>query len=176
MNISNEFRQDKNLVIFSHGKESGPWGLKIQSMAQVAKQHDCNVISIDYTDLMDAEQRVQRLEEYDLPEHNKLILVGSSMGGYVSTVAAQKLKSDGLFLMAPAFYLPGYDYKNINSTPRKTAIITGWNDDIVPVENVIRFGKEHKCDLRIVDSDHGLHSALPQICKYFGEFLNLFEY
>lgn len=171
MTISNEFSATKNLVVFSHGKESGPWGLKIKEMAQTAKEHDCNVISIDYTDLMYAEQRVQRLENYDLPEHNNLILVGSSMGGYVSTAASDYLKPDGLFLMAPAFYLPGYDYKNIGNTPENTAIITGWNDDVVPVENVIRFAKEHKSDLRIVDSDHGLHSALPQICKYFAEFL-----
>jgi hypothetical protein len=32
----------------------------------------------------------------------RLVLVGSSMGGYVSTIASQSLKPAGLFLMAPA--------------------------------------------------------------------------
>ena len=44
--------------------------------------------------------------QLELVPHERLILVGSSMGGYVSTVASVSLKPAGLFLMAPAFYMP----------------------------------------------------------------------
>ncbi|MFT6901716.1 MAG: hypothetical protein ACJAXS_001915 [Colwellia sp.] len=36
-------------VIFSHGKESGPWGSKITKLANVAKELGFGVDSIDYT-------------------------------------------------------------------------------------------------------------------------------
>ena len=35
-------------IIFSHGKESGPWGTKIKRLANVAKRLNCSVESIDY--------------------------------------------------------------------------------------------------------------------------------
>jgi len=38
-------------VIFSHGKESGPWGSKITTMSKVAEQLGFRVESIDYQDL-----------------------------------------------------------------------------------------------------------------------------
>ena len=48
-------------VYFSHGKESGPWGSKIQRLASIASEHGCEVDSVDYTDLKDPDQRVERL-------------------------------------------------------------------------------------------------------------------
>ena len=40
-------------VYFSHGQESGPWGSKIKRLAAIAKEHDCEVDSVDYTDTKD---------------------------------------------------------------------------------------------------------------------------
>ena len=48
-------------VIFSHGKESGPWGSKIKRLADVAKAHGLGVESIDYSDTFDPDLRVERL-------------------------------------------------------------------------------------------------------------------
>ena len=48
-------------VYFSHGKESGPWGSKIQRLASIASEHGCEVDSVDYTDLKDPDLRVERL-------------------------------------------------------------------------------------------------------------------
>ena len=36
------------LVIFSHGKETGPWGTKIKHLASVAQVAGWQVLSIDY--------------------------------------------------------------------------------------------------------------------------------
>ena len=96
-------------VCFCHGRESGPWGTKIRRLARVAEQFGCRVVSLDDRDTQDPDERVSRLltTVADLP--GPLILVGSSMGGYVAAVASAQLQPVGLFLMAPAVGLPGYE-------------------------------------------------------------------
>ena len=41
-----------------------------------------------------------------------LVLVGSSLGGHVVTAASRLLQARGLFLLAPAFYVPGFEQQN----------------------------------------------------------------
>ena len=48
-------------VIFSHGKESGPWGLKITRLARVAEGLGFAVLSIDYRGVDDPAERVRML-------------------------------------------------------------------------------------------------------------------
>lgn len=68
-------------VIFSHGKESSPWSFKIKRLAAIAKERGCSVDNMDYTDLMDPEQRVERSLDALKQEAEPFVLVGSSMGG-----------------------------------------------------------------------------------------------
>ena len=100
-------------IYFSHGKESGPWGTKIRYMAKLANDRSFAVESIDYGDLDDPDLRVERLLEVlrREPELEQLVLVGSSMGAYVSTVASLSVAVRGLFLLAPALYMPGYQHQ-----------------------------------------------------------------
>jgi alpha-beta hydrolase superfamily lysophospholipase len=53
----------------------------------------------------------------NLSDYDEIVLMGSSMGAYVATVAAETIKPSGLFLLAPAFYLPGY-LRELNSIRR----------------------------------------------------------
>lgn len=160
------------LVVFSHGKESGPWGTKIRYLADIAQAVGARIESIDYSDLMDPDQRVQRLLAYELPPHSQLILVGSSMGGYVSTVASATLKPAGLFLLAPAFYLPGYAVISPRPNANRTSLVFGWRDEIIPVENAIRFAREHRANLYLIDGDHRLNDQLTDIGPIFRQFLS----
>lgn len=93
-----------NVVYFSHGMESGPFGSKIMALAKVAEKLGFEVESPDYRSTMDADERVKMLLDLNPKANKNLVLVGSSMGGYVATVASKELKPQGLFLMAPAFY------------------------------------------------------------------------
>jgi hypothetical protein len=52
-------------IFFAHGKESGPWGTKFQALAEVAKGKGYRVENPDYSDLMDPDKRVERLERRD---------------------------------------------------------------------------------------------------------------
>jgi len=96
-------------VVFSHGKESGPWGSKITTLSNVASDMGFGVESIDYQDLDCPEARLARLKEFIAEKCNDVVLVGSSMGGYVSLAAASQISARGVFLMAPALYLPNYE-------------------------------------------------------------------
>lgn len=160
------------LVVFAHGKESGPWGSKIRYLAALAEQRGCQVLSPDYSDLMDPDARVARLLVLDLPAHSSLILAGSSMGGYVSALASVPLRPAGLFLMAPAFYMGiGAEQAPVSGAAH-TCVVFGWNDEIIPVEHGIRFAREQRAALHVFDSDHRLESVLPEIGVLFARFLD----
>ena len=103
--------------------------------------------------------------------HDCLVLVGSSMGGYVSTVASETLKPDALFLLAPAFYLPGYASQDPVPYATSTFVVHGWGDDVVPSGNSIDFARRQRCALHLLDGDHRLNAALPAIEPLFGLFL-----
>ena len=159
-------------IVFSHGKESGPWGRKIACLADIAKAHGHQIESIDYRHTLDPESRIEHLlTKLTAIDDNQIVLVGSSMGGYVSTVVAQNLAPQGLFLMAPAFYLPGYVEQNPLAPLCPVTIVHGWRDDIVPVDNAIRFARGNRCALHIIDSDHGLGDSLDCVASIFSDFI-----
>jgi pimeloyl-ACP methyl ester carboxylesterase len=99
------------------------------------------------------------------------VLVGSSMGGHVSAAAASRLGARGLFLLAPAFYMPGFEAHTPQSVAVPTTIVHGWHDDIVPVENSIRWAREHQAALHILDSNHRLEDQIEAICSLLRAFL-----
>ncbi len=151
-------------IIFNHGKESGPWGSKITKMAEHAKTlGNFTVHSIDYQDLTTPEQRVERLVNYAQDLKGEIIFIGSSMGGYVSTVASTQISIKGLLLLAPAFYLKGYEVKEPSTPCKNTIIIHGWNDDIVPYQNSVKFSQQHKAKLVLVDDGHRLSSSRQEL-------------
>lgn len=153
-------------IVFSHGKESGPWGSKITKMAEYAKTlGDFKIHSLDYQDLNSPDERVKRLINYLKELNGKITLVGSSMGGYVSTVASNHRTLSGLLLLAPAFYLPNYAITQPTTPCKNTTIVHGWNDDIVPYQNSVKFAEQHKAKLVLVDDGHRL--------GYCGDVLNL---
>ncbi|WP_429886524.1 alpha/beta fold hydrolase [Geoalkalibacter halelectricus] len=160
-------------VVFAHGKESGPWGSKILALAEIARACGYGVLSPDYSDLPDAESRVARLLDLVPENPGELILVGSSMGGYVSLAASRILKPQGLFLLAPAVGLPGYGDPDPVPIAERSLIVHAWQDEIVPAANVIDFSNRHRIELHLLNSDHRLISVLPTICLLFRNFLRL---
>ena len=93
------------------------------------------------------------------------------MGGHVATAAAEAVAAIGLFVLAPAYYMPGDE----NLTPRAPdipiAIVHGWHDDIVPVEHSIRFARQSAATLHVVDGDHRLTANIDEINEYLDYFI-----
>ena len=158
-------------VVFSHGKESGPWGTKIAALADIARAEGYEVESVDYRGIDDPHARVTRLLAYCRDFQGRLVLVGSSMGGHVSTAGSRLLRTAGLFLMAPAFYVPGFEEMTPEPAECPVTIVHGWRDDVVPVENSIRFARQHGASLHLLDTDHRMQDKIREIGYYFEYFL-----
>jgi len=158
-------------VYFSHGKESGPWGTKIKRLAVIAEERSCTVESVDYTDTMDPDLRVERLLEVLAREEADFVLVGSSMGGYVSLVASESVNAQGVFLMAPALYIPDWGKQEYHSRSSHIEIVHGWSDDVIPVEHSIRYASEADCTLHLISGDHALNDVLEVVEDLFERFL-----
>ena len=162
-------------VVFSHGKESGPWGSKITAMAAVVRALGVAVESVDYRGLDDPGARVRKLIGLGKEFKGPLVLVGSSMGGHVSAAAASPLGARGLFLLAPAFYMAGFEKYTPQDVTCPTAITHGWHDAIVPVENSIRWAREHRAALHLLDSDHRLEDQIDAICLSLRAFVTALD-
>ena len=160
-------------VCFSHGKESGPWGSKISAMADLARDRGLEVESIDYRGMDDPLARVAKLVAHCQPLQKPLVLVGSSMGGHVAAAASAQLAAvRGLFLIAPAFYMPGYEALTPVPRAARITIVHGWRDDVVPVDNSIRFAREQHAGLHLIDGDHRLTDHIFEINRFFDWFLD----
>lgn len=161
-------------VYFSHGKESGPWGSKIKRLAAVAKNKGLDIDSIDYTSMLNPDDRVEHLVRILEQAEGEFILVGSSMGGYVSLVASEQVNTKGVFLLAPALFMPGYQ-KQRYSNSGNVEIVHGWSDDVIPPLNSINFAKNTHCPLHLIPGDHRLNSSMDIIEYLFTRFLMSME-
>lgn len=153
-------------VIFSHGQESGPWGTKIRAMAKMVRDMGCDADSIDYQGIADPTARVEKLVAEVTGIDDTLVLVGSSMGGHVATAAASAVGAAGLFVLAPAFYVPGYEALTPEPPAMPMSIVHGWHDDVVAVENSINYARKCSCTLHILDGDHRLTANIDEINYY----------
>lgn len=159
------------LICFAHGKESGPGGLKIARLTAVAERLGHKTLAPDFTDSVDPLVRLEKLLALFADRPPPGVLVGSSMGGAVVTAASPVLRPRGLFLMAPAVGMPGYEHVELRPASAMTVIVHGWKDDIVPVENVIRFAREGRAELHLLDDGHTLSGKIDAIESLFERFL-----
>jgi len=163
-------------IWFAHGMESGPWGRKITALAKVAKEYGLQVESPDYSFTMDPDARVRHLlglfaaRNPGRPD-GKLLLAGSSMGGFVAAAASARLQPRGLFLMAPAVDIPGYD---ADTTPvaGRVDVLHGWDDDVIPAGIVTEWSRRHAANLHLLASGHTLNERLDDVIRLFRLFLD----
>ena len=134
------------------------------------------MLAPDYRLCKDAEERISLLRNAisEIKDSN-ICLVGSSMGGYISTVVSEEFRLTGLFLMNPAFYLEGYKKQSFRPLTSNIELVVGWHDEVVPVENAIKFGKERSCVVHVLPDNHRLKDSVYEVSTYFGQFLQKLE-
>jgi pimeloyl-ACP methyl ester carboxylesterase len=140
-------------------------------MAPLAERHGCKVESIDYRDCKDPELRVERLLQRLQDEEEECILVGSSMGGYVSLVASAARPVSALFLIAPALYIPSFKVQRYASLAAHIEVVHGWSDDVIPAQNSIDYARDADCTLHLISGDHSLNSSIGEVETLFERFL-----
>ena len=161
----------RRIVLFSHGQESGPWGTKITALAEDARNAGLEADSIDYRGMPDPAERAVKLVARMREFNEEILLVGSSMGGYVAVAAARQQPAAGLFLMAPALAVP--DWPRLKTTVSAPAsVVHGWQDDIVPIQWSIDFARANSARLHLLNAGHSLTEALDEIRVLFRLFLS----
>lgn len=158
-------------VVFSHGQDSSPWGRKISALAEVARAEGYEAHSVDYRGLEEPRARVAKLVDFCKELTGDLVLVGSSLGGYVAVASASLLHARGIFLMAPALYLPGLPELRASVLDCPAAVVHGWRDEVVPYEHSVRFAHTYRAALHLLESDHRLHNQIRVIQYLFEYFL-----
>jgi predicted esterase len=160
------------LVVFSHGKDSSPKATKIMALQPIAEARGWQTLALDYQGENDPAKRLEKLLTELAAHQGRLVLVGSSLGGLISVFGSQKLKLEGLFLLAPAVYWPGYEHLDYSCRANLIEIVHGWHDDVVPVDLSIRLAREQSATLHLLDDDHRLHARLGEIECLFDQFLS----
>lgn len=143
-------------LLFLHGLESGPHGAKYQALQAALG----DVISPDCRGISDPQQRLQIiLREIDHIQE-RLLVIGSSMGGLMALLLQQAVpqRIAGLLLCAPALHRPAAAGLTAENLP-PTLIIHGGRDQVVPISASRQFG----APLLAVDDDHSLKNSLPLI-------------
>jgi pimeloyl-ACP methyl ester carboxylesterase len=141
-------------------------------MAAAVRLLGCRAASVDYQGIADPTARVAKLLAECAAVREPLVLVGSSMGGHVATAAAAELGAVGLFVLAPAYYMPGFEALTPPPPNMPISIVHGWNDDIVPVENSIRFARQCGASLHIFDAGHRLTECIDDINHLLVRFIS----
>lgn len=93
------------------------------------------------------------------------------MGGWVAAEAATRVNAHGVFLMAPAVCVPGYPTQEPEVPAARTELVHGWDDEVIPCENAIRFARLRQCTLHLVAGDHRLNARIPLLRELFDAFL-----
>ncbi len=168
----------KGHCILSHGLHSSPHATKVSALAQVAERlgwsHErpdyCDIDTRAGADIRDVARRLARLLESARAAPRRLVLVGSSMGAYISALASLEIQPIGLFLMAPPVALPDYP-RRLDAAAVPTVVVHGWHDELIPAVEVFDWCQPRSAALRLVDDGHRLERHVGLIAEDFARFL-----
>ncbi len=159
------------VCIFLHGKESGPAGKKLSLLGDIARSQGWFPYHPDFTGLNTLEERAKVLDQ--LPRESA-VLVGSSMGGLLALLEAQKYPHlKGLFLMAPALGIPELYSGEIPAPSVPTEVVMGWEDDVVDAKVVVDWScaNDKNTVLHLIHDNHRLSESHELLGAYFTRFL-----
>lgn len=160
-------------IILSHGSGSSPDATKISALAAQAEALGWATQRPDYG-ADDARghancvaPRISRLratiEALDQPP----LLVGSSMGAFVSALVSLDVPVAGLLLLATPGEIPGYTQRLDLRRDVTTLLIHGWRDEVCPLADIFHMAGQRKLPLMIVDDDHRLGDSMQVIAAQF---------
>ena len=169
----------KGHVILSHGLESSPDATKATALSQTAEAMGWTSQRPDYRSwdndfsrnrLGDVEGRIRHLLEIARAVTAPLVLARSSMGAFISARVSLQVPVHGLFLMAPPTELEGYAIR-LDAPAVPTAIVHGWDDELIPAEEVARWARLRRAHTVFVDDSHRLANHVVFCAEEFGRFL-----
>lgn len=164
-------------VILSHGSDASPDATKVSVLAKIAESMGWSSERPDYRadDALghagSVSPRIARLHERVAACSAPPVLVGSSMGAFVSGLASLELPVAGLFLLATPTLIPGNDLTFDVRPDVPTLLIHGWQDEVCPLDEIYEFASRRELPLLIVNDDHRLGAHIDAIGRQFSFFL-----
>ena len=167
--------------ILCHGFESGPDATKVTALADVAERSGWTHVRPDFTDLDakrdisplgDVAARVQRLLDLarEAAHTGPLVLAGSSLGAWIAGRVSLQVPVAGLFLMAPPIELDKAYPLDAALVP--TSIVHGWDDELIPAMDVVRWAQARHARLLLVDDSHRLSAHVDASARAFAALLS----
>lgn len=169
----------KGHVILSHGLESSPDATKATALSKTAEAMGWTTQRPDYRPwdqdisrnrLGDVEGRIAHLLQLAQGVRGPMVLAGSSMGAFISARVSLQVPVLGLFLMAPPTELEGYAIR-LDAPKLPIAIVHGWDDELIPAEEVSRWARPRRAHTVFVDDSHRLAGHVDFCAEEFGRFL-----
>jgi predicted alpha/beta-hydrolase family hydrolase len=164
-------------IILSHGSNSGPDATKVSVLAQAAEDMGFSSERPDYRDcdeqgeLESVGPRLERLIGRIRAVPRPPLLVGSSMGAFVSGLASVQASCRGLFLLALPTRIPGYRQAFDMARGLPSLLIHGFTDDLCPASDAMAFARSAQINTILVTDGHRLSSQVPFIERQFRLFL-----
>ena len=100
------------------------------------------------------------------------LLVGSSMGAFVSGLASLDVPVLGLLLLATPSTIPGYARAFDLRGGVPTMLIHGWRDDVCQPAGVQMLAAQRRLPLLMLDDDHRLGASTDAIALQFQRLLD----
>lgn len=163
-------------AILSHGLDSSPEATKVSALARVAEAMGWSTERPDYSDIdargdiREVSARLERLVDRANAASQPLVLAGSSMGAFISALATLEVECVGLFLMAPPVVLEDFP-QSLDAELLPTTVIHGWDDELIPAGDVVRWAQVRNDRLIMVDDSHRLERHVDFCAEEFGRFL-----
>lgn len=147
-------------LVFLHGLESSAYGSKYLALQAVWPE----VLAPDTEGVLDVEQRLAIVER-ELAGLDDLVLVGSSFGGLVAVLFADRHpeRVRGYVLCAPALHKGHADA--VTHVPARTAVLHGAGDDVVPIAASRVFCQRFGVPLVEVDDGHRLQASMARMLE-----------
>ncbi|NII09072.1 alpha/beta hydrolase [Oleiagrimonas sp. C23AA] len=163
-------------VILSHGSDSGPQATKVSVLAEVAQSLGYSTERPDYREA-DAlgyagavpprvALLVQRIKAAPQPP----ILVGSSMGAFVSGLASLQAPCRALFLLALPITIPGVAQR-FDMADVPAMLMHGFADELCPADAAVGFARERHMHTQLLADGHRLAEHVDTIARQFRLFL-----
>jgi pimeloyl-ACP methyl ester carboxylesterase len=165
----------KGLAVLSHGLESGPTATKVTALAAVCEELGWDSVRPNYLDLdalkdpLRIADRIERMLAH-AEGHARVVLAGSSMGAFISALGSLEREVAGVFLIAPPIAIDGFERRlDVDEVP--LSIVHGWDDELIPYEEVVAFAHARRASLLMLDDDHRLANQVPEVAAAFRRFL-----
>jgi predicted alpha/beta-hydrolase family hydrolase len=168
----------RGTILLSHGSGSGPDAIKVSALAALARARGWHTERPDYrTDdargyAASVAPRLARLRAAIAACDAPPLLVGSSMGAFVSALASLQHPVAGLFLLATPPAIPGFDAALDLREGVPTLLIHGARDELCPLHAIADFATRRRLPLEVLDDDHRLGASLAAIEQHFTAFLD----